>query len=110
MDLTQLANLGEFIGGVAVIGSLLFVGIQVRAGRIQDRLSMLTALDESWNTINAQIAQSETLGRIWPTGMSDPDALTDEEATRFFFISCQYMNIHKSVWTLLRDNQLASHH
>lgn len=30
MDLTQLANLGEFIGGIAVIASLIYVGFQVR--------------------------------------------------------------------------------
>ena len=30
MDLTQLANLGEFIGGVAVVASLLYVGTQIR--------------------------------------------------------------------------------
>ncbi len=30
MDLNQLANVGEFIGGVAVIVSLLFVGFEIR--------------------------------------------------------------------------------
>jgi len=30
MDLTQLANLGEFIGGVAVLLTLIYLGVQVR--------------------------------------------------------------------------------
>ena len=32
MDLTQLANLGEFIGGVAVLVTLVYLVIQVRQG------------------------------------------------------------------------------
>ncbi len=30
MDLTQLANLGEFIGGVAVLVTLIYLATQVR--------------------------------------------------------------------------------
>ena len=30
MDLTQLANLGEFIGGVAVLVTLIYLAVQVR--------------------------------------------------------------------------------
>lgn len=32
MDLTQLANLGEFIGGVAVLATLVYLAAQVRQG------------------------------------------------------------------------------
>ena len=32
MDLTQLANLGEFIGGVAVLVTLVYLALQVRQG------------------------------------------------------------------------------
>ncbi len=30
MDLTQLANLGEFIGGLAVLVTLIYLALQVR--------------------------------------------------------------------------------
>ena len=35
MDLTQLANLGEFIGGVAVLVTLVYLAVQVRQGNKQ---------------------------------------------------------------------------
>ncbi len=37
MDLTQLANLGELIGGVAVIASLLYLAFQVRQNTVHSR-------------------------------------------------------------------------
>ncbi len=33
MDLTQLANLGEFIGGVAVLVTLIYLAVQLRHPR-----------------------------------------------------------------------------
>ena len=39
MDFSQLANLGEFIGGIAVFASLIYVGVQVRQSNEQARRS-----------------------------------------------------------------------
>ena len=110
MDIMELGAIGELVGGVAVIGSLVFVGVQVRSSRLQGRLSTLTALDKGWNDINAQMAQDPDLGLLWSKGLMAPEELTEQEATRFFFLCCQYINMHKSVWTLIRDERLASHH
>ena len=35
MTLDQLANLGEFLGGFAVIASLVYLGMQIRQGNRQ---------------------------------------------------------------------------
>jgi hypothetical protein len=32
MDILELGAIGELVGGVAVVGSLLFVGVQIRQG------------------------------------------------------------------------------
>ncbi len=37
MDLSQLANLGEFIGGVAVLVTLVYLALQVRQGNMIER-------------------------------------------------------------------------
>ncbi len=46
MDLTQLANLGEFIGGVAVLVTLVYLAAQVRQGtRVQQQANELAKAD-----------------------------------------------------------------
>ncbi len=40
MDLTQLANLGEFIGGVAVLVTLIYLTVQVRQTNKRLRFSV----------------------------------------------------------------------
>ena len=43
MDLTQLANLGEFIGGVAVLVTLVYLALQVRSTQRQLNDQSLTS-------------------------------------------------------------------
>ncbi len=47
MDLTQLANLGEFIGGVAVLVTLIYLAVQMRQS------NRIATADAVHNTANA---------------------------------------------------------
>jgi len=110
MDLQDIGSLGEAIAAIATVITLLFVAFELRANRRQNKLIMLSQLDRGWNDINAQTSQDESLAEIFNRGMVDPDSLTDAEATRFFLLIAQYINNHKSVWTLLREEGLHTHH
>ena len=41
--LEQLANIGELLGGIAVVASLLYVGVQLRENRKQMRANAASA-------------------------------------------------------------------
>jgi hypothetical protein len=49
MDLTQLANLGEFIGGVAVLITLVYLAFQVWQGNHVERSDSYRAFIATWN-------------------------------------------------------------
>ena len=110
MNLENLANLGELIAAIATVLTLVFVAFELRANRRQNRLSLLTALDKGWQDINAQMTQDEITGHLFFRGTSDPDSLTDEEAARYWYLVVQYINHHKSVWALLTEDGLDTHH
>ncbi len=77
MDLTQLANLGEFIGGVAVLATLIYLAVQVRDTRRQldeqsvatGMASVMTAFDPVYQAGNAPIFRRGIEGEP----LSDPD-------------------------------------
>ena len=110
MNLGDLANVGELAGGIGTVLMLIFVAFELRANRRQNRLSMLTALDKGWQDINAQMTQDEVTGHLFFRGCDDPSSLTDDEAARFWYLVVQYINHHKSVWTLLTKDGLDTHH
>jgi len=110
MNLGDLANVGELAAGLGTVLTLIFVAFELRANRRQNRLSMLTALDKGWQDTNSQITQDGELGHLVFSGLADPSSLTEEEAARFWWLLVQYINHHKSVWTLLNKDGLGTHH
>ena len=80
MTLQDFANLGEAIGGFAVVVSLLFVGFELRQARSAYQNSLL----------KQQVARTIELGRdvsrnvdVWARGHSDYRALSLQDQTVF---------------------------
>ena len=83
MDLTQLANLGEFVGGVAVLLTLIYLAAQIRQNT---RSVEAAALDSSANILSAvrqSVYENSEVAHIYHAGMADPDQLSEEERLRF---------------------------
>ena len=59
MDLTQLANLGEFIGGLAVLVTLIYLALQVNQNTKTVRASTVQSLQESASSFLTSIALDE---------------------------------------------------
>jgi hypothetical protein len=85
MDLIQLANLGEFIGGVAVLVTLVYLAVQVR----QSTSAQETAAVQSWFTARAMMqslpAQNTELSAAIGAGIKDSRALTETNWVQFGF-------------------------
>ena len=83
MDLTQLANLGEFIGGIAVLVTLVYLAVQVggskKALKTQTHHNFLMASQRPWELL---IADSE-LADIVSRGHENPADLTRPEWARY---------------------------
>ena len=76
MDLSQLANLGEFIGGIAVLVTLIYLAVQVRNARGQlDQQSLSTTLQtiyDAWEPI--YLEENLNILRRGMEGAADLDA------------------------------------
>ena len=92
MDLTQLANLGEFIGGIgsvvgglAVLVTLIYLALQVRQGNRQGATNhhelTLAALRSTRHAVAADVSLAELLlrGHAAPNDLSGADWMRFEE-------------------------------
>ena len=85
MDLTQLANLGEFIGGVAVLVTLVYLAVQIRHTRQQQQLQ------NAGIAIQTSMYASEALflgnnPEMIQRGLEDLSALRPEERPAFHLL------------------------
>jgi hypothetical protein len=90
MDLTQLANLAEIIGGIAVLVTLIYLALQVQQGN----------LAQSRETYRALVAE---LNSILFTPMTDPDmmALLQKSTLDFDSLSRHEQGMINGVWSPL---------
>lgn len=59
MNLEQLANLGEFVSGVAVIASLIYLAIQIRQNTQSVKSSTLATNTTNWSSMLINMASDE---------------------------------------------------
>ena len=77
MDLAQLADLGEFIGGTAVLVTLIYLAVQVRHTRVQQDAQLLTFALQTTYAASEPAFYSGNMQRL-ATALNDPEALPEE--------------------------------
>ena len=83
MTLQDLGNLGEFLGSIGVIGSLVYLAMQIRQNTRSVRSSAYQAAVASTVDVAARFASSNTLSETFSKGFRDYETLNGAERYRF---------------------------
>ncbi len=98
LDITTLAAWGEFIGGIAVVVSLIYLAGQIRINTKTVRASnfgdLLTANNEATAISDAESAS------LWVRGIGDYAALDAEDRVRFDSMMSPHLNLAYRAWNL----------
>ena len=80
------ALVAEIVAAVAVVFSLLFVGVQLREYNKVARGEARNQTMEQWSNVRRSIYTDEGTAEIYVRGKADPDSLNDTERLRFNYI------------------------
>ena len=83
LTLQDLGNLGEFVGSIGVVTSLLYLAIQIRQNTRSVRTSAYQAAVSSSVEMGAGVANTESLAELWMKGAHDYATLEGPERFRF---------------------------
>jgi hypothetical protein len=89
MTLSQLANIGELLGGIAVVASLVYLAIQIRQNTRTVRGSTLHQNTDLWISVFLRLAEPGA-ARAYVAGMTANPDIQPLHYTQFFFI-CRAM-------------------
>ena len=59
MNLEQLANLGEFVGGIAVIASIVYLAIQIKQNTRSVKSATLATNTSNWGSMLINLASDD---------------------------------------------------
>jgi len=83
MNWEIFGSIGEFVGAIGVILSLVYVGFQVRQNTRTMHAASIDALISSSNFVRQQIVANTEVADIYDRGNKDPDQLTEPEMVRY---------------------------
>jgi hypothetical protein len=103
MNITTLAAWGEFIGGIAVVVSLVYLAGQIRQNSKLVRASTTAADANSATAFSLAISQDAEMARIYWDGMADRDGLSEPDRRRFDpLVGVQFANVNQQ-YEFIRD-------
>ncbi|MBW2424470.1 MAG: hypothetical protein JRG86_09485 [Deltaproteobacteria bacterium] len=83
MDITTLAAWGEFLGGIAVVASLIYLAGQIRQNSRLLRTSTASASSSVQTDASSLIVQDPEVARIYEAGLADRSSLSEVDRRRF---------------------------
>ena len=83
MDIITLAAWGEFLGGIAVVVSLIYLAGQIRQNSRLLRASTASATSAANTSVNTLLVQDPEVSRIFYDGMAEPSSLSEADQGRF---------------------------
>ena len=96
--LAELAQVAEVIAAVAVVISLIYVGIEVNENTSAVKAASIQEITASTREILIGVASNAELSRITRLGTVDRAVLTDDEAWRFTLFSRQRWLFFQGIW------------
>lgn len=98
MTLEDFYFISQIVAVLAIIGSLIFVGIQIRQNTRATRAASHHAVSNSLNDMNRMFAENGEVTRIWLAGQDDRQGLSAEDRWRFDSILRAYMHVCETMY------------
>lgn len=110
MSLEQTSLLAQIVSAVAVIASLVFVGIQLRQATRAVRASSSQAHSAMYHAIIAHIIENADFARIWRESLVDPNSQGPDERARFLAFASTIFRYYESSRVQWLRGQLDDEH
>ena len=82
MDITILAAWGEFLGGIAVVVSLVYLAGQIRQNSRLLQIAATVVIATSDRLATSAMLDEPLLARAWTVGTAEFESLSEVEQTR----------------------------
>ena len=106
MSVEQIYLYAETGAALAVVASVIYLGIQIRQGTKSARAAAIATLLSQYDSPNALIACNTENARIFRLGLEGGEELDEDQKFQFQFMMVQYMTVYHTVFRFHRDGIL----
>ena len=96
MTLEQWAFIAQIVSAIAVIASLVFVGLQLSHAAAAIRATSSQAHSSLYTDLVQSIIDNADFARAWSIGVNEPNKLSEEEWVRFVAYASALFRLYES--------------
>ena len=109
MNWDAIGAIGEIIGALAVVGSLVYLASQIHASNLATKqASMQELMAEMTNFLGRLTATQETAA-TWMKGLSNPEDLTEGEQSQFYVLCLESTVVWERIHYLKKTIDVDEH-
>src|SRR5438552_16718262 len=97
MSWEAINSVSQLVSSVAVVLSVLYLGIQVHRSTRVAKLATQDAAATALRDVTKPLMENAELERIWRIGLEDIGALSVEERARFFHAAYQFLKAFETI-------------
>jgi hypothetical protein len=106
VTLEHVFFLSQTIAAFAIVGSLLFVAIEMRSSNQVNRHRMIEELLADYRAAKLGVANDADLARTWLSGLNDFAALNPVDKVRFSLTADMFFQTHQGIYLHYRDGRM----
>ena len=95
--LEALGNIGDFLGGIGVFATLIYLAIQIRNNTISSRTASYQAAITSISDLARDIGLSAEATDIFRRGQLERESFSPDERTRFDILMLSLMRNYENI-------------
>jgi hypothetical protein len=108
LDLDALGNIGDFLGGIGVVVTLIYLAFQIRQNTKVVQISSATSRAEQRARQSEFIATTPEINRIFWAGLEEPESLSESEYRYFESIFASYFQGVAAGFDLRRERAVST--
>jgi hypothetical protein len=108
MTLSDLGDLGDFLGGVGVIVTLVYLAIQIRRNTYAVRSASLDSAYAAHMEFQRTVWSDSELNKLWFDGLLGKREFSDTERERFLFMVISCARLWESAYFKVNEGSLES--
>lgn len=105
MTIQELGSIGELVGAIATVATLIYLTLQIRQNTALQRQSLraleLSAQDQAYRygaDFRSTLLQDEAMSELWLRGCADRGNLTTSERMRFGLLAESLVLGNQAIW------------
>jgi hypothetical protein len=108
MNWEAIGAIGEIISAIGVIGTLIYLALQIRTNTAESRLIAIGEISRDYTSALQHIAGDEKMTNIWATALADFESLPPEEQSRALMMHSNITRVLENAYIQFLEGRMPS--